>query len=111
MISERSSRHEPTGFIDDPAMYLSQPYPSLQGSLPNTDPAQLNYDGPWLTTAKTPIACYVQNYSLTVQYLLPQQTVLEVAFVGNKGTRLWGGTAFLANTTACRRSSSPWAAF
>jgi len=81
----------PTGFIDDPAIYLSQPYPS-QGSLPNTDPAQLNYDGPWLATARNDNRPgYMQNYSLTVQYLLPQQTVLEVAFVGNKGTRLWGG--------------------
>ncbi len=81
----------PTLFIDDPAIYLSQPYPS-QGSLPNTDPAQLNYDGPWLATAKNDNRPgYVQNYSLTVQYLLPRQTVLEVAFVGNKGTRLWGG--------------------
>src|SRR5205823_148198 len=25
------------------------------------------------------------------QYELPGQTVLEVAYVGNKGTRLWGG--------------------
>ncbi|HYY72660.1 MAG TPA: TonB-dependent receptor [Candidatus Bathyarchaeia archaeon] len=82
----------PTGFVDDPSIYLSQPYPSLQGSLPNTDPAQLNYDGPWTTTARNANRPgYVQNYSLTVQYLLPQQTVLEVAFVGNKGTRLWGG--------------------
>jgi hypothetical protein len=82
----------PTGFIDDPASYLSQPYPNLQGSLPNTDPAQLNYDGPWLTTAKNANRPgYVQNYSLTLQYLLARQTVLEVAYIGNKGTRLWGG--------------------
>ncbi len=25
-----------------------------------------------------------------MQYLLPRETVLEVAFIGNKGTRLWG---------------------
>jgi carboxypeptidase family protein len=82
----------PTGFVDDPSMYLSQPYPSLQGSLPNTDPAQFNDNGPGTTTARNANRPgYVQNYSLTVQYLLPQQTVLEVAFVGNKGTRLWGG--------------------
>ena len=33
---------------------------------------------------------YVQNYNFTIQYLLPMSTVFEVAFVGNKGTRLWG---------------------
>ena len=25
-----------------------------------------------------------------MQYELPKETVLEVAYVGNKGTRLWG---------------------
>ena len=33
----------------------------------------------------------MQNWNFTVQYQLPQETVLEVAYVGNKGTRLWGG--------------------
>ena len=34
---------------------------------------------------------YVQNWNFTIQYQLPKDTVLEVAYVGNKGTRLWGG--------------------
>ena len=34
----------PTGFVDDPAMYLNQPYPSLSSPLPNTDPSQANFD-------------------------------------------------------------------
>jgi hypothetical protein len=33
----------------------------------------------------------VQNYNFTIQYQLPAQTLLEVAYIGNKGTRLWGG--------------------
>jgi len=32
----------------------------------------------------------VQNYNFTVQYLLPDQMVVEGAYVGNHGTRLWG---------------------
>ena len=32
----------------------------------------------------------MQNYNFSIQYLLPKSTCLEVAFVGNKGTRLWG---------------------
>jgi carboxypeptidase family protein len=81
----------PTGFVDDPAIYLSQPYPPLQGVLPNTDPSQVNYCCQVATVAKdSNRPGYVQNYSLTVQYQLPRQTVLEVAFIGNKGTRLWG---------------------
>ena len=81
----------PTGFVDDPAIYLKKPYPALQGSLPNTDPSQANYCCQVATTAKDANRPgYVQNYNLTVQYLLPRETVLEVAFIGNKGTRLWG---------------------
>jgi hypothetical protein len=81
----------PTGFVDDPATYLRLPYPSLRGSLPNTDPSQLNYCCQVATVAKdSNRPGYVQNYSLTVQYQLPRQTALEVAFIGNKGTRLWG---------------------
>ena len=35
---------------------------------------------------------YVQNYNFTIQYQLPGDTVLEAAYVGNKGTRMWGGS-------------------
>ncbi|HXH48128.1 MAG TPA: TonB-dependent receptor, partial [Terriglobia bacterium] len=82
----------PTGFIDDPAIYLQTPYPSFTGTLPDTDPTQLNYGDAVATTARDANRPgYVQNYSFTVQYLLPKETVLEVAFIGNKGTRVWGG--------------------
>ena len=82
----------PTGFVDDPSIYLSDPYPAFTATLPNTDPTQLNFQGGVPTTAPDANRpTYVQNYSLTVQYLLPKETVLEVAYVGNKGTRAWGG--------------------
>jgi Carboxypeptidase regulatory-like domain len=82
----------PTGFVDDPSIYLNTPYPSFTGTLPVTDPTQLNYSSTATTTAPDANRpTYVQNYSFTVQYLLPKETVLEVAYVGNKGTRDWGG--------------------
>lgn len=84
----------PTGFVDDPAIYLSDPYPVFQGTLPDTDPTQLNYCCGGVTTAKDANRPgYVQNYSFTIQYELPRRTVLEVAYIGNKGTRLWGSTS------------------
>jgi len=41
-----------TGFVDDSAIYLRQPFPSLQGTLPNTDPSSANYQSSLLTTAR-----------------------------------------------------------
>jgi carboxypeptidase family protein len=83
----------PDGFIDDPAMYLSQPYPLFQGTLPVTDPSLANGDGGLATTARDANRPgYVQNWNFTIQYQLPSDTVLEVAYIGNKGTRLWGGS-------------------
>ena len=82
----------PTGFVDDPSIYLNAPYPSFTGTLPDTDPTQLNYSSTATTTARDANRpTYVQNWEMTVQYLLPKDTVLEVAYVGNKGTRDWGG--------------------
>ena len=82
----------PTGFADDPTMYLRNPYPSLQGPLPNTDPNSANYLDVSTTARDANRPGYVQNYNFTIQYQLPGSTVLEVAYVGNKGTRMWGGT-------------------
>jgi hypothetical protein len=81
-----------TGFVDDPAMYLDQPYPSLLAPLPNTDPSQANFDSVATTARDANRPGYVQNWNLTVQYELGADTVVEAAYVGNKGTRLWGGS-------------------
>ena len=83
-----------TGFIDDPAMYLDQRYPDFTGTLPNLDPAGGNYEASQTTARDANRPGYVQNWNLTVQYQLPQDTVLEVAYLGNKGTRLWGSFVF-----------------
>lgn len=81
----------PTGFVDDPAIYLNQRFPDFQGTLPNTDPGAFNFDAYQTTAPDANRPGYTQNYNLTIQYLLPGETVLEAAYVGNKGTRVWGG--------------------
>jgi hypothetical protein len=82
----------PTGFIDDPSLYLRQPFPGLASPLPNKDPSSANFNTVATTAPDANRPGYVQNWDFTIQYELPQQTLLEVAYVGNKGTRLWGGT-------------------
>jgi hypothetical protein len=81
----------PTGFVDDPAMYLSQPFASFKGTLPDTNPSSGNFDASQTTARDANRPGYTQNWNFSVQYQLPGQTVLETAYVGNKGTRLWGG--------------------
>src|SRR3989454_3315075 len=84
--------HSETSFVDDPAIYLSQPFPTLSAPLPNTDPASANYNDVTTTARDANRPGYVQNWNFTIQYQLPKDTVLEAAYIGNKGTRLWGGT-------------------
>lgn len=82
----------PTGFADDPSTYLRNPYPSLPQSLPNTDPTSANYQNVSTTARDANRPGYTQNYNFTIQYQVASSTVVELAYVGNKGTRLWGGT-------------------
>jgi len=84
------SGSSPTGFVDDPAMYLSQPFPSFPGVLPETNPGAFNGNDVFTTARDANRPGYMQNWNFTVQYQLPSDMVLEVAYVGNKGTRLWG---------------------
>ena len=82
----------PTGFADDPSIYLRNPYPSMPKALPNTDPNSANYLDVSTTARDANRPGYTQNYNFTIQYQLASSTVLEVAYVGNKGTRVWGGS-------------------
>ena len=72
-------------------MYLNQPFPNFEGTLPDTDPASGNFDAYQTNAPDANRPGYTQNWNFTVQCELPGKTVLEVAYVGNKGTRLWGG--------------------
>jgi hypothetical protein len=82
----------PSGFVDNPSIYLSQPFPTLPAPLPNKDPSSANFTQGSTTAPNANRPGYVQNWDFTIQYELPKETLLEVAYVGNKGTRLWGGT-------------------
>lgn len=83
----------PTGFVEDPVMYLDQPFPNYTGiPLPNTDPSSGNWSADQTSAPDANRPGYVQNWNFTVQYQLPKETVLEVAYVGNKGTRLFNGS-------------------
>ena len=79
-----------TGFTQDPVMYLNQPFKSLGFALPDTNPADGNFNASETATPNSNRPGYVQNWNLTVQYLLPDQMVVEGAYVGNHGTRMWG---------------------
>ncbi len=90
----------PTGFVDDPAIYLSQRFPDFKGKLPVTDPGSGNFDATQTTAPDANRPGYTQNWNMTVQYLIPGDTVVEVAYVGNKGTRLWGGSSYFGQMNA-----------
>ena len=82
------------GSINDPALYLQDPFPTLKAPLPNTDPTSANFTDVTTTARDANRPGYTQNYNITIQYQLPAETVVEAAYIGNKGTRMWGGSAF-----------------
>ena len=57
-----------SGFVDDPAIYLSQPFPSLSAPLPNKDPSSANYNDVTTTARDANRPGYAQNYNFTIQY-------------------------------------------
>ena len=69
----------PTGFAQDPAMYMSQPYPSLGYSLPDTNPTNGQFNASTTVSPDANRPGYMQNYNFTIQYLLPKSIVLETA--------------------------------
>ena len=82
----------------DPALFLSQPFPGLGSPLPNIDPSSAEGNQVFTTARDANRPGYTQNFDFTIQYELPGETLLEVAYIGNKGTRLgWarpGSTGF-----------------
>jgi hypothetical protein len=75
-------------FPQDPVMYLHDRFPDFPGTLPNRNPAGQNNQGPTYIAPDSNRVGYGQNYNLGVQYQLPASFVLEVGYLGNKGTRL-----------------------
>ncbi len=72
----------------DPAFQWDNVYKAYAATLPNTDPAQLNYDEIYLYPADSTRGAMVQNWNFGIQYELPWQTRLEANYVGNHGSRL-----------------------
>jgi hypothetical protein len=75
-------------FAEAPLGLLHDPYPSFTGTLPNKIPTLANGQGIDYYSDRGNRLPYVQNWNLGFQYQFPAQTVLEVNYVGNKGTRL-----------------------
>lgn len=75
-------------FAEDPVIFLQDRYPDFTSVLPNKDPSLSNGQGITYTARDSSRLPYVQNWSLGFQYQLPASTVLEINYIGNKGTRL-----------------------
>jgi hypothetical protein len=75
-------------FAEEPVMYLHDRYPDFTAQLPNKNPALSNGLGITYIAPDSNRLAYTQNWNFGFQYQLPASTVLEVNYVGNKGTRL-----------------------
>ena len=89
--SIRQPHDQPDAIPAGPVFYLHQPYPDFTGTLPNRNPALANNLGIGYIAPDSNRVGYTQNYSLGIQYQLPASFVLEVGYIGNKGTRLEAG--------------------
>ncbi len=72
----------------DAVMLLHSPFPSLLTPLPNKNPALLNGAGIVYIPGDSTRVPYVQNWNVGIQFQLPASSVLELNYIGNKGTRL-----------------------
>jgi len=75
-------------FAEAPLGNISDRYPDFTGTLPNKIPTLANGQGIDFYPMTGNQLPYVQNWNLGFQYQLPAQTVIEVNYVANKGTRL-----------------------
>ena len=75
-------------FTEDQAMRLSDRFPDFRGTLPNKDATLSNAQGINYIAPDSNRLAYTQNWNFGIQYELPKFFVLEVNYVGSKGTRL-----------------------
>ncbi|MDZ7640249.1 MAG: carboxypeptidase regulatory-like domain-containing protein [Bryobacterales bacterium] len=75
-------------FAEDTLFNIDNPYPSFQAVLPNRDPSLANGQGTTFVGENHNKLPYTQNWNLGMQFALPSNSVLEVNYVGNKGTNL-----------------------
>jgi len=89
-----------TGFSLDPTTYWSAlkgaslpagarvGVPPFSGTLPAIDPTLANGNGIDFLPASSLAQPYAQNWNAGFQYMLPKEVMLELDYVGSKGTRL-----------------------
>jgi len=75
-------------FADEPVMFLHDRYPDFTATLPNKSATLSNNLGIGYIAPDANRLAYTQNWNFGFQYQLPSSTVLELNYVGNKGTRL-----------------------
>jgi len=86
-----SSSNTQLRFAEEPVIFLHDRYPDFTATLPNKNPTLSNGLGINYIAPDSNRLAYVQNWNFGVQYQLPKATVLELNYVGNKGTRLEAG--------------------
>ena len=75
-------------FAEDRLGNIGDRYPDFTGVLPNKSPTLANGLGVDYYAPDGNMLPYVQNWNFGIQYQLPASTVLEVNYIGNKGTHL-----------------------
>lgn len=75
-------------FAEDPVAYIHNRYPDFTSTLPNKNPTLSNGQGTSFTAPDSNRLPYVQNWNFGLQYQLPASSVVEINYIGNKGTRL-----------------------
>ena len=108
-----NSANIPIRFAEDVLGYIQNPYPSFTGVLPNKSATQAN--GQILTFYNNIYnhMPYVQNWNFGFQYQLPAASVIEVNYIGNKGTHLMARgipiqrVALQRDATVRRSSAAP----
>jgi hypothetical protein len=78
-----------SGVPQDPVLYWDAGYPAFGETLPNKDPALRNGQGIQFTPSDSTEQSRTHNWNIGFQYELPWRSVLEIAYVGNKGENLW----------------------
>ncbi|MEZ5351830.1 MAG: carboxypeptidase regulatory-like domain-containing protein [Bryobacteraceae bacterium] len=75
-------------FVEEPVMYLHDRYPDFTATLPNKNPSLSNGLGIGYIARDSNRLGYTQNWNFGFQYQMPAASVLEINYIGNKGTRL-----------------------
>ncbi|MCC6538275.1 MAG: TonB-dependent receptor [Bryobacterales bacterium] len=84
----RNSGNTQLAFASDPVFYLQDRFPDLTTPLPNKNPALQNGQGVTYIPRDSSRVPYTQNWNFGIQFQLPASSVLELNYIGNKGTRL-----------------------